>query len=787
MAEPPSPPYTQFVVDGGTGSWLLTGVLAFDATNSVITTSDYGGDGFQINARTANFEHSWHVVFRPPTGSTLTVGTTYPTLRNGPDATHGFMDIGGDGRGCNYQSGLMTVKELTLAPGSTRPTVLAATFSTSCESDTQVFFGEARFNSSMSVAVTTAAPRQIDFGQQPVGLPGEERTVTVTAAGSADSVLGAASIVEGDTFAITTDTCSNTTLTPGGTCTIGVRAQATAREFQTALLRLAVNGLSGALYTELGLTGIDPKRLAVSPVGVHFGTVIVGQDSAIEAVSLKANGFSPVTIGAVTLGGNNPEAFRIIGGSCQGTTLQVGQSCTITVMSHPTVRGYQSARLLIANDSMTGTVSALLEVEGQSVNAGTYYPLAPSRILDTRVGKGAPLGPVGPGGSIHLQVTGEGGVPTLGVSAVVLNVTVTGPTTSGHITVWPTGASMPTASSLNFSTGWTGANSVTTALGNGGRVDLFNSAGNTHLIVDVVGYYAQDNALVSSRGYGGEFQPTLPQRLFDSRIDFGEKIPGGEWVELGVSFDETIDPHVRALAVNVTAVDGSGDGYLTTFSGGQATPPLASTLNFTRTGAVPNFAVVPTGYCVGCAPWQIPVIGIYVSVDVHVIVDVVGFYDDGSFAHGPDAGLRFTPRTPLRITDSRIGLGMTGPLGAASTVSLAPPPASLPAATEAVALNVTAVSPTSTTFISVWPTGLPQPLVSTLNPNAGQIVPNAAPVLLGAGNMFNVYNNAGSVHLVIDMVGTFYLLPAVTSIMSKATSGGDGGPVATRLKAQLHQ
>ena len=430
-----------------------------------------------------------------------------------------------------------------------------------------------------------------------------------------------------------------------------------------------------------------------------------------------------------------------------------------------------------------------LSVIGEPNNIGTYYPLTPARILDTRGGNGAPGGPVGAGGSIDLQVTARGGVPATGVSAVVLNVTVTSPTTSGHVTVWPTGVVRPTASSLNFVAGWTGANSVTVAVGTGGKVNLFNSAGNTHLVADVVGFYATGNSLVPTHGNGGEFQPVEPERLFDSRVDWGEKLPGGYWVEIPVSYGPTYDPHVRALAVNVTAVDGEGNGYLMTFSG-SGTPPPTSTLNFTPIGAVPNFAVVPTSFCFDCGPGVYPMIAVYTTVNVHVIVDIIGFYDDGQLADGTHDGLRFAPMTPTRITDSRIGQGMPGALGQQAQVTLGA--GNLPPATEALSLNVTAVSPTATTFISVWPIGLDRPTVSTLNPERGQIVPNATPVLIRFKNLFNVYNNAGSTHLVIDMVGTFYFAPALggspgsSTAFNKADGDYARTPKITKLKATLH-
>ena len=92
---------------------------------------------------------------------------------------------------------------------------------------------------------------------------------------------------------------------------------------------------------------------------------------------------------------------------------------------------------------------------------GTFASLDPARILDTRVGNGAPQARVAASGVVGLQVTGRAGVPDTGVAAVVVNVTVTGPSAGGFITVYPSGTSQPTASNLNFSAGETIPNLVT--------------------------------------------------------------------------------------------------------------------------------------------------------------------------------------------------------------------------------------------------------------------------------------------------------------------------------------
>ncbi|MDP1807458.1 MAG: hypothetical protein Q8K72_19935, partial [Acidimicrobiales bacterium] len=75
--------------------------------------------------------------------------------------------------------------------------------------------------------------------------------------------------------------------------------------------------------------------------------------------------------------------------------------------------------------------TAVLSVFGPPPEGGRYHPLPPARILDTRTG-GA--GPLGPQASADVAVTGQGGVPLIGVSAVAMNVTVTQPTATSYHT-----------------------------------------------------------------------------------------------------------------------------------------------------------------------------------------------------------------------------------------------------------------------------------------------------------------------------------------------------------------
>ena len=90
---------------------------------------------------------------------------------------------------------------------------------------------------------------------------------------------------------------------------------------------------------------------------------------------------------------------------------------------------------------------------GPGQTGGGFHPLTPTRLLDTRNGTGIPNGPLGAGDgrsgdpnpavrtetiiNHELKVTGVGGVPTVGVSAVLLNVTAIDPTDDGFLTAYP--------------------------------------------------------------------------------------------------------------------------------------------------------------------------------------------------------------------------------------------------------------------------------------------------------------------------------------------------------------
>ncbi|MFD0206559.1 MULTISPECIES: hypothetical protein [Saccharothrix] len=488
---------------------------------------------------------------------------------------------------------------------------------------------------------------------------------------------------------------------------------------------------------------------------LQFGRQPADQQGTPMEVPVEVNGTLPTTFGEASLSGADPAAFRITGNTCSGNTLSYGQKCALTITPTATELGEQTAVLTLLEDSVAGSVRRLLSLEGYDARTdeGTYYPLSPSRVLDTRSGLGAPVARVGSGQALRLQLTGRGGVP-VEASTVVLNVTVTEPVGSGHISVYPTGVPRPTVSSLNYTPGWTGANSVTVKVGADGAVNLYNHGAAVHLVADVNGYYSKGRPCC--QGYmGGQYQALArPVRLADTREWGNGRLPAGYYINVTADWGDDINWRIRAFAVNITATEPKAAGFLTAWNGNKDNLPNTSALNYAANTTVTNFAVVPSANCYNCGK-VLPGIGVYTSQDTHVIVDIVGFYDDASLP----GGLRFEPIVPSRIADTRTGQGWPSALGPATTATIVAPDSLVHDQTWALATNVTAVEPTAATYLTVWPagyTGITRPNTSNLNPAAGTVVPNAVQTMIGPDYGFHVYNNAGRSHVLVDVVGTFY-------------------------------
>ncbi|GIG56983.1 hypothetical protein Lfu02_13550 [Longispora fulva] len=510
---------------------------------------------------------------------------------------------------------------------------------------------------------------------------------------------------------------------------------------------------------------IGYRTTSASTGELSWGGTENGQLSPAQRITLTGQGPQPTHFGAAALTGAQATSFQVTAEDCKGRDLGYGQTCFVEVAFRPKAKGAATATVELTNDTQAGRVVVSLRGEGFVPARGTYYPVTPTRILDTRNGGGT----YGPGSVHNLQITGQAGLPASGVSAVVVNLTVVDPSAPSFITAYPKGIVRPQVSSLNFAAGWTGANSVTVPVGADGQISLYQHGGQAHVLVDVLGFYAGSNEVLATRGLGSDYLPVKVERLFDSREDLKRPVPGGYQVTVPVAYTDLTE-HITALALSITAVDPTGPGYFTAWSG-DGPRPQTSTLNFAAHHTVPNMAIVPTSNCApqwSCLPTTRVTIHNFGS-DAHMIVDIVGIYVDANL----ERGLRFNPVQPVRITDTREGLG-AGQLGPQTITTIQAPPSVAGTNTIALSANVTAVNSTASTFLTLWPAlnGDPaRPTASNLNPAPGQTVAVATITEIGETNKFNVYHHAGWSHLLVDVNGTF----EIPWYKTLAVKGGAGG------------
>ena len=209
--------------------------------------------------------------------------------------------------------------------------------------------------------------------------------------------------------------------------------------------------------------------------------------------------------------------------------------------------------------------------------------------------------------------------------------------------------------------------------------------------------------------------------------------------------------------MNVTVTGPSDASFLTVYPD-DVTRPLASNLNYVAGLTVPNLVIM-----------RVPASGIIDFYNkfgaVHVLADVVGYYDDDKTT---EAG-RFVAVTPFRRADTRVASPFPAPgkiTAGSALVARFPGSTGLPASgIDSMVLNVTVTEPDTPSFVTVFPADGARPLASNLNFVPGQTVPNLVIAKISIGpppqpipqtpGWVEFFNKFGKTHLIIDVFGYF--------------------------------
>jgi uncharacterized repeat protein (TIGR03803 family) len=375
--------------------------------------------------------------------------------------------------------------------------------------------------------------------------------------------------------------------------------------------------------------------------------------------------------------------------------------------------------------------------------------------------------------------------PSTGGEQVTITATVTpagSPAPTGTVGFTSNGTLIPGCSAQVLSlSGIASCTTSSLAVGTDAIVATYSGDGN----------YAGSNGsvtqIVNPVPEALQFVTLTPCRVVDTRNPNGTfggpAIPGNTARAFPLTEGDNpcgIPANAVAYSLNVTVVPITHLSYLTIWPTGEGQPTV-STLNSPDGRIKANAVIIPAGTSSGS-------VSVFVTNTTNVLLDI-----DGYFIPSSGQTLAFYPLTPCRVADTRSPNGpLGGPYLHAGVERDFPVQSSncqIPSSAAAYSLNFTAIPKGSHLgYLTVWPQGSPQPVVSTLNDPTGTVVANAALVPAGNGGAIATYAN-NDTNLVIDVNG--YFAPAGSGGLSfyaltpcrvlDTRSVGNGQPFSGKL------
>jgi YVTN family beta-propeller protein len=373
-----------------------------------------------------------------------------------------------------------------------------------------------------------------------------------------------------------------------------------------------------------------------------------------------------------------------------------------------------------------------------------FVAVTPCRLVDTR----KTGGPIQGNTSRDFTIPQLGGcnIPTT-AAAYSLNVTVVPPAPLGYLTIWPAGeTNRPLVSTMNSLDGRIKANAAIVPAGSQGAVSVFVS-NTTDVVLDIDGYFAPTSGTTLA------FYTLPPCRVADTRkstFPQGLGVPhlsGTVARDFPVLESSCIPMGITpaAYSFNFTAVPypamGYPLGYLELWPTGQQPANPVSTLNNLTGTIVANAAIVPAGTGGD--------ITAYASNDTDLVIDINGY-----FATAGQNGLSLYPAVPCRVIDTRkIGNGQPFSGTLSPPVDVVDSVCGPPSTAQAYIFNATVVPSGGLGYLTLWPDGQGQPVVSTLNAIDGAITSNMAIVPTSNGKV-DAYAS-GITQLILDISSYF--------------------------------
>ncbi len=516
-------------------------------------------------------------------------------------------------------------------------------------------------------------------------------------------------------------------------------------------------------YTLTVKTSADANYATSSTYGIGTSvTSVTGPSPSSSVGGATANytiGFTTSASGALT-GGSGTITLLAPSGTTFPSTVS-DYKVNATAASNASVDSSGNQVIIVVPSNIAASTAVTVAVTGVTNPSGGTYTLGVYTSSDF-VEVFTPSYTITPPAPTVTAISPTSG-PTTGGTSVTITGTnfVTGATVMfGSVTA--TAVTVGSATSITATSPAEAAGPVNVTVTTPGGTSATSSADQFTYVTPIT---------------GDAYTPVNPARLADTRCSAspqpsycaGENLPSvnssltavaGRGTEnITVTGVDSIPISATAVVINVTAVNMTSGGYLSIYPEG-STPAVVSSLDWIKTsGVVTNLVTVPV------SNGQITVMN-SASTTVNVVVDIEGYY---AAPGSTPAGL-YNSVTPTRLADSRCA-GVTSSycsalpaanskvvtLGAKKTdnvtvTGVGPVPSS---GVSAVVLNLTAIGPTAGGYLTAFPAGATQAVVSTVNFNKGETVPNRVIVKVGTSGQITIYNNSGSTNFAVDVSGYY--------------------------------
>ncbi len=571
-------------VTGCSGAPVTCTPLWIGPTTGPIHSSPSVGDGRVWIGSDDGDLYAFHIGCSTGGGSCtpMWTGHTGGTIRSGPASAHDVLYVGSsDGKIYAFDADCATA----VCPASWSSTIGTSVLSSPAVSAGVVYVG----SSDGKLYAFHLVPDHLVLSPANATIArGANQAYTAEGFDSLNADLG-------DLTAFTTFS-----ITGSGTCTANQCGSASGGSYTITGSFGTATGTAALTVLSSGSTffPITPVRL----LDTRFGNGLAGKFLANTPRTFSVAGRGGVPSNATAVTGNVTVVNSTFSWAIYLGPNPVANPTSSTINFSP---GEITSNGLTVALSTSGTLSAtymstsgnttdlVFDVTGYFVpdlTGGTYHPMTPSRLLDTRFGNGL-SGKLVANTPRTFQVTGRGGVPA-NATAVTGNVTVVNSTFSWAVFVGPNPMASPTTSTINFTTGQIKANSLTVELSTAGALSatFMSTAGNTtDLVFDVTGYYTADTS-------GSTFVALTPARLLDTR--FGNGLSGKFVANTPRSFQVSGRGGVPADATGVTGnvtVVNETNAWAVFVGPDPLASPTTSTLNFNKGDIKANGLTVALG------------------------------------------------------------------------------------------------------------------------------------------------------------------------------------------------